>query len=630
MKKSSCLSTFVAATAFSAALVSLPAPAHAQTWTGNLSNDFNAAGNWNSALGTNSTLQIHGPGTQGNRTLTNGSYTFTGTGGKISFGSSSANMTLSGGTVTLFQGTGDGILSAVTAGNTTTIASDIILGNGSAATNSLSMGATGQATSALGVLNITGNITGGTGGTPGALVLSFGSTASFNGTYTVAGNISAGGAASIAITSRGGGVKELSGTNTVNFVNYGTTAASADLTGTFRVTGGTTNINVATDGTNGWGNSGANGGAGTNTFQVSGGVVNATAGRSIDPSIVVDGGTLNFNSGATRFSLNSGATFTLSSGAVNFNPTTGTFGVRFGGDNGPGAAGQAFTGSQSGGTFTVNGAGGQDTTFSLGSNSTGIVNSYNLSGGTLDVKGTGSNAFVTLGADSTATSNTTLSLSGTGKLIVRSATTAGSPGSASVSGIQGRNSSAVQVLSLTGGTLVAGRIDATNLRGSLAGTNGTIVNNGSSIAPGDIGSAGRTAVVGGLTLTSGTLVLDIGGTTAATNWQESTTSFFDNIAVTGNVILGGNLSLNLIGGFDPIALNSFTVLTSGGLSGAFSNVAFGTRLLTAGGEGSFLVTQSGNNVVLTDYEVIPEPSTWALIAIGGTALVVLRRRHSRS
>ncbi|MSU51361.1 MAG: PEP-CTERM sorting domain-containing protein [Opitutus sp.] len=46
------------------------------------------------------------------------------------------------------------------------------------------------------------------------------------------------------------------------------------------------------------------------------------------------------------------------------------------------------------------------------------------------------------------------------------------------------------------------------------------------------------------------------------------------------------------------------------------------------GQGSFLVTYTGSNLVLSNFDPVPEPSTWALIiaGLGIAAFTTLRRK----
>lgn len=642
MKTKSLFFAPLAAAAFLATGMVTSAHAATVTWDGTVDNNFLNGSNWSTTPSlpnfATDIMRFDGPGAQGNSTITGVTLTMTNTGTaagtnltQILFAGNTPAMTLSGGTITLGTAAGNVYNNSIVLSSgstvTQTIGSNIVIDDGKAYTASFVNASTSESGA---LLSFAGNITGGTGAiTPGVISLSFGNTSTtHNGNYAVSGNISKGDATGINITKRGTGVLTLTGTNVLGANTAGGLAQNE--AGTIRINGGTTTVNNLLDSANALG--GNNVGS---TLQISAGALTVNGGRGIRANVLVDGGTFNIGTVGSggRFSLDTGRSFDMTSGAVNVNGTTGGFGVRFGGDSGSGAGGFAFAGTQSGGTFTVNGAGGQDSTFNLGSNTGSIVTSYGLSGGVLDVRGTGTNGFVTIGADAAGTSNTTLSLSDTGKLIVRSATTAGSPGSGSVSGINGKstNASAVQVLSLSGGTLVAGRIDATNLRGSIAGANGTIVNNGTNIAPGDVGFSGRTAVVGNLTINTGTVSFDLGGTTASVVWQDAAMSGrYDNIAVTGSLALSGLLSISLVDGFDPTSLNTFTVLTSTALTGAFSNVAFGNRLFTVGNEGSFLVTQSGNNVMLSEFVVIPEPSTLTFVVIGLIGMILLCRRMRRA
>jgi T5SS/PEP-CTERM-associated repeat protein len=110
---------------------------------------------------------------------------------------------------------------------------------------------------------------------------------------------------------------------------------------------------------------------------------------------------------------------------------------------------------------------------------------------------------------------------------------------------------------------------------------GDLVQPAGILAPGH--SAGSTTILGNYTQQSpGTLEIEIGGAAQGTQ--------YDIVNVTGNVLLGGRLDLNLINGFVPTPSQTLVILsTSTSLSGAFSNAANGQRLTTIDGGGSFLV-----------------------------------------
>jgi autotransporter-associated beta strand protein len=110
-------------------------------------------------------------------------------------------------------------------------------------------------------------------------------------------------------------------------------------------------------------------------------------------------------------------------------------------------------------------------------------------------------------------------------------------------------------------------------------------------------------------------LFDISGTTEG---------LFDKLAIIGQALtLDGELTLSLAGDFTPSASDEFTIITSdGGIAGQFANVVNGR--VPIGDEGySFLLTQDGDRVVLSDYAVVPEPKVWGLLAIG-FALFLLR------
>ena len=152
----------------------------------------------------------------------------------------------------------------------------------------------------------------------------------------------------------------------------------------------------------------------------------------------------------------------------------------------------------------------------LGSASDGFTASYTLTGGTYSVGSTATNnglSFI-LGAGTSGTSQTTLTLGGTGKLIVAGRIYGNQAG--------GTNGLAQQLFNFNGGTLVAGTITMGNLATSASPTvTGTLYNNGGTIAPGDIGIPGKTIITGAYTVTSpsAALDIDIAGQYPPSTWQ---------------------------------------------------------------------------------------------------------------
>lgn len=405
-------------------------------------------------------------------------------------------------------------------------------------------------------------------------------TVAANRTLTFSGNVAV--SASRLVSKFGAGSVELSG-------EAAFAGGLSISNGIVRILGGNTTV-TATDGASGWG-----GTTGT-TLRISGGRLSTNAGRALKHHLVVDGGSFVLTSGASRLSLASGANFTLSAGNVTV-PSTSTFGVRFGGDNGPSSAGFAFSGVQTGGNFTIQ-RGGAGTSFSLGSSSAANT-TFTLSGGTLFVQGTGLDGAVTLGSDTAGAGSTRFTLSGSGRLVVS--------GTGS-NGITGANAGARQIFDFAGGTLAAASINATQLRGPEPSTAGVLVQSGGTLAPGDSGTAGRTAMTGAWDFRSGaTLDIDLGSNVAATAFQHAA-GFHDQVTVTGNAALAGALAVRTVNGFTPNATDSFVVVSSNGtLSGAFSNVAFGGIVKVEGGTHALTVNRSGNTVVLSNWRLLAPP-----------------------
>ena len=149
---------------------------------------------------------------------------------------------------------------------------------------------------------------------------------------------------------------------------------------------------------------------------------------------------------------------------------------------------------------------------------------------------------------------------------------------------------------LAGGTVTSS--SALNFMGGLIDARGTMtagLTNSANLQPA-LGGSGL-AVTGAVSLLSASqLTFQLGGLT-----QGSEYGFLN---VNGTVALGGQLVLSFVNGFQNLVTGSdiFTVVSaSSNFTGAFSNVASGTRLLTSDGFGTFVVTYSGSNVVLSNF-----------------------------
>ncbi len=163
--------------------------------------------------------------------------------------------------------------------------------------------------------------------------------------------------------------------------------------------------------------------------------------------------------------------------------------------------------------------------------------------------------------------------------------------------------------------------------GTLALHNGTVTSTNLAVGSGMLTGSGT--ITGNVTLSSdpSTLAFNLGGETQGTQ--------YDSLTINGNMTLAGNLELTLTNGFVPLAGDSFTVLTVGSgyaLSGAFLDAANGGRLVDTNGTGSFLVNYGSgayaNEIVLTNFQAVPEPATLALLAIACAEMLLLKRRRA--
>lgn len=249
-------------------------------------------------------------------------------------------------------------------------------------------------------------------------------------------------------------------------------------------------------------------------------------------------------------------------------------------------------------------------TYLSGNTKGGKTAQYLLSGGTLRIVGGINGGNVHIGGSSDGASSGTLILTNTGKLVA-----------GSISGYGGAAGS--QVFSFAGGTLVASNVNMNALSDSSIDPVGTLVNNGGTLAPGDIGTPGYTAIQGNyLQTNSAALAVDLNGTTAA-NALTNSGARYDTVAVSGTASLGGSLLVYTNG--SVLAANSYTILTAASVTGSFLNVTNG-RVSVANGNGSFDVVYNAGSVVLTNYSagasgnVTPVPLTVS-VGAGGSAVL---------
>jgi hypothetical protein len=174
------------------------------------------------------------------------------------------------------------------------------------------------------------------------------------------------------------------------------------------------------------------------------------------------------------------------------------------------------------------------------------------------------------------------------------------------------------------GTFVAA---SSTIAGGAVQGSGTIsgaVSNSGVIAPGADGlgtGIGMLTFSHSLTLTPTSLLhLELGGT-----------STYDKIQAQ-SAALGGGLTVTFANGFESSIAQAdvFTLLTTtnaNGLSGTFAGLANGARLYVNPAGANFRVDYFANNFQLSDFQAVPEPSTWVLLGFGGVVLMFMRRRN---
>ena len=298
------------------------------------------------------------------------------------------------------------------------------------------------------------------------------------------------------------------------------------------------------------------------------GTWNINSGNNIKSDFVVDGASVIVNGGATRLNFTgAGAAgtvaFNMKSGSLT-TATSATYGFRANCYNGSTTGASVnFSGTQSGGVITINSAGGTTEGFSLGGTSSGVISSYTMTGGTMNVLGTGANGYISLGADAAGSGTTTFNLSG-GRLYASST-------------IEGTIAGGNQLFNFTGGSLAAAAINATNLRAPGDSSNGTFTENGTGALL-DV-TANSTTVTGNFALLSGSVQIGTGRTLTVTGALNGSSS-----AVISGITSGtGTLSAA------PATSSTFAGIIQDG-SGKLALTKSGTGTLTLTGPNTYTGT----------------------------------------
>lgn len=167
--------------------------------------------------------------------------------------------------------------------------------------------------------------------------------------------------------------------------------------------------------------------------------------------------------------------------------------------------------------------------------------------------------------------------------------------------------------------------------------NAVLVNSGGTLAPGDGGTG--TLTLDGVNFSGvNTRVLNMASGAKFSFDLAGDGSSADQVAfwnyVSGDLLLNSNaINLSITGtlveGTYTVSLFKFysdsgTTLTTSGIT---TGLTIGTLDPSIQGTPTLTYNSAGGTIDLT-YTVVPEPSTWALVALGLTSIVVLRRRKA--
>jgi hypothetical protein len=193
-----------------------------------------------------------------------------------------------------------------------------------------------------------------------------------------------------------------------------------------------------------------------------------------------------------------------------------------------------------------------------------------------------------------------------------------------VSGAYTQASGLTLVTDAGSGLVVTGafNLNGGTLQGAGTVTTGTVTAGAATVMPGLPAAVGKLTIAGNLALSSSsTAAIRLGGTGQGTS--------YDFLHVTGTTILGNAaLHVTFLNGAQVQPTDSFTIVTAdGGLGGStFVGLPDGALFVTGDGLGQFQIHYTGTDVILNNFQPVPEPTGLLLIAGSVAGVVVMSRR----
>jgi autotransporter-associated beta strand protein len=188
----------------------------------------------------------------------------------------------------------------------------------------------------------------------------------------------------------------------------------------------------------------------------------------------------------------------------------------------------------------------------------------------------------------------------------------------------------------TGGTILgtsAGTLNVNNTSGSGTGSGTVSIGTGSTLS-GNFTISGATLVSGNLQPGNSVGTANFGsslslGTAAITTFELASAASADDLNVSGLFTLDGSVVVLTIGGYIAQQGDTFDLIDWGTINSAGFNVATDLNL-TGAATAPGTSWDTSNFLTLGMIMVVPEPSTWTMMGVGASMLLVMMRLRRRS